>query len=123
MSKGMGRVERAIMQEITRAMYGAHPRPVCVSSWDVANDAYEPRPLGTALYWKPSRTQRQAAARAMHSFINKYPQYALMGGQGRKDLYLYEHDDPVSVGQAQKRCRGGGDAKAVSRLAKPLGSP
>jgi hypothetical protein len=39
--------------------------------------------------------------RAMHSFVAKYPQYALMGGMGRKPLYLYELDDPKSIAWAE----------------------
>lgn len=33
----------------------------------------------------------------MHSFVRKHQQYALTGGQGRRQLYLYDTDDPVSV--------------------------
>ena len=36
----------------------------------------------------------------MRSFVRKHPQYALMGGQGRKRLYLYEISDPLSVAWA-----------------------
>lgn len=54
-------------------------RPAC--AWD-----YEPTPA-----------QRKAVVRAMHSFVRKNPQYALTGGRGRKQLYLFEPDDPVSA--------------------------
>jgi hypothetical protein len=37
----------------------------------------------------------------MHSFVEKFPQYALLGGKGRKALYLYEQADPESVAWAQ----------------------
>jgi hypothetical protein len=33
----------------------------------------------------------------MRSFVRKHQRYALAGGQGRKQLYLYEADDPLSV--------------------------
>jgi hypothetical protein len=33
----------------------------------------------------------------MHSFVRKFPQYALAGGKGRKCLYLFEPGDPVSA--------------------------
>jgi hypothetical protein len=41
--------------------------------------------------------QRKAVLRAMHSFVCKHQQFALTGGQGRKPLYLYEPDDPLSA--------------------------
>ena len=37
----------------------------------------------------------------MHSFVLKFPQFALLGGQGRKRLYLYDTTDPDSVLWAQ----------------------
>ena len=37
----------------------------------------------------------------MHSFVRKFPQFALLGGQGRKKLYLYDTTDPDSVLWAQ----------------------
>jgi hypothetical protein len=33
----------------------------------------------------------------MHSFVRKHPEFALMGGQGRKRLCLYEVADPEGV--------------------------
>ena len=50
--------------------------------------------------WTPdslTAAQRKALNRAMHSFVRKYPQFALAGGKGRKRLYLYEPSDPVSA--------------------------
>jgi hypothetical protein len=49
----------------------------------------------------PSKAQRKSVVRAMHSFVRKHPEFALMGGQGRKQLYLYEAADPDSVAWAQ----------------------
>ena len=42
------------------------------------------------VHWTPTRAQRKAMIRAMRSFVTKFPQYALMGGMGRKPLYLYD---------------------------------
>ena len=39
----------------------------------------------------------QAITRAPHSFVRKHLQYALMGEQGRKRLYLYEPGDSLST--------------------------
>ena len=47
--------------------------------------------------WEPTPAQRKAVIRAMHSFVRKRQQYALMGGQGRRELYLYDATDPLSV--------------------------
>jgi hypothetical protein len=47
--------------------------------------------------WKPIRTQRAAACRAMRSFVRKFPQYALTGGKGRKGLLLYEPADRLGA--------------------------
>lgn len=33
----------------------------------------------------------------MGSFVRKHQQYALTGGQGRRELYLYDTADPLSV--------------------------
>jgi hypothetical protein len=37
----------------------------------------------------------------MHSFVRKYPQFALAGGQGRRGLFLYEPGDPLSALRAK----------------------
>ena len=37
----------------------------------------------------------------MHSFVRKHPQYAMMGGKGRKELVFYDTADPVSVAWAR----------------------
>jgi hypothetical protein len=33
----------------------------------------------------------------MHSFVRKFPVYALAGGKGRQPLFLYEPGEPVSA--------------------------
>jgi hypothetical protein len=33
----------------------------------------------------------------MRSYVRKHQRYALAGGRGRKQLYLYEPNDPVSA--------------------------
>jgi hypothetical protein len=37
----------------------------------------------------------------MHSFVRKFPQFALMGGQGRADLLLYDTTDLESIAWAK----------------------
>ena len=51
--------------------------------------------------WEPSRAQKLAVSRAMNSFVRKFPQFALMGGQGRKRLYLYDTTNPESIAWAK----------------------
>jgi hypothetical protein len=108
-SKGLGKMERAILATIAKQkkrdarrdeFYRAAgqplpPRPVCVSSWDVAMCA-------TGAGWvnevfvAPTRSQLISAVRAMHSFVSKFPQYALISGKGRR-LQLYERGDDMSA--------------------------
>jgi hypothetical protein len=49
------------------------------------------------MQWQPTLAQRKAVTRAMRTFVRKHPQYALTGGQGRRELYLYDTADPLSV--------------------------
>jgi hypothetical protein len=76
MSRGLGRLERLILQ---RAM----ERPVCLLCKNLAADA---------------ETSRKAMARALHSFVRKFPRYALQGGLGRHHaLVLYDPGDELSA--------------------------
>lgn len=97
MRKGLGRIERRILHEIacdkTPGPSG-EPGSVLLNSWTLACDAFG---RGTAWSGSPSPAQRKAVCRAMHSFVRKFPQYALAGGKGRKYLYLFEPGDPVSA--------------------------
>jgi hypothetical protein len=76
------------------------PPAVLIDSHALACDHRLP---GYASVWgyQPSRARRKAVTRAMHSFVRRYQQFAITGGQGRRELYLYEADDPVSVKWAQ----------------------
>jgi hypothetical protein len=74
MSKGLGRLERFLLQRVS-------VKPVCLRSAELAADAV---------------TTRQAMARALHSFVRKFPEYAINGGSGRHALVLYEPADKIS---------------------------
>ena len=98
MSRGLGRIGRAIVDEIERSRkrFGT----VQISSWDLLCDLYVTD--WEAIGWQASAhdftpAQRKAVTRAMHGFVRRHQQYALAGGQGRKRLYLYEPDDPLSA--------------------------
>jgi hypothetical protein len=95
MSRGLGVIERLIEAEIAEAhqpdRFG-EIGTVLLNSWTLA---CEGQLLITG--WKPSAARRKAVVRAMHSFVRKHPQYALLGGQGRRILYLYETADPLSA--------------------------
>jgi hypothetical protein len=65
-----------------------------VHSWPLTYTVYNDH---THPNWEPSLAQRKAVTRAMRSFVRKHQQYALTGGQGRRDLYLYDTADPLSV--------------------------
>ena len=100
MSRGLGRIERCILKSIERGKTDPHgPLPVLITSWHVVGDAY--RPIGIWGHWKPTRAQRKATVHAMHSFVRKFPEFALTGGKGRKQMFLYEIADPLSVNWAK----------------------
>jgi hypothetical protein len=87
-SKGLGRIERAIF-----SMVEARADGVLLHSWEVTCAVY-----GTSdADRKPSPAQRNAVSRAMRSFVRRFPQYALSGWRSRKRLYLYEPGDPLSA--------------------------
>jgi hypothetical protein len=101
MSRGLGRIERAILAEIENGRtprgagqaHGAH-----VSSGHLFYACYpEMRPAGGWRWPEPTEAQRKAIWRAMHAIVRKFPQYALMGGKGRTPLWLYEPADPFST--------------------------
>ncbi len=96
MSRGLGRIERAILASI-EATYNSRCNTIRESSWSVASDVFEPPRGWQSGSWEPTAAQRKATTRAMRSFVRKHPRYALMGGQGRKHLWLYEPGDPVSA--------------------------
>jgi hypothetical protein len=97
MSRGLGRIERHILIEIARDQepdpYTGEPGAVLLNSWTLAHDLFSPATWD----WRPSRTQRQSVTRAMRSFVRKFPQYALAGGNGRKKLYLFQPDNLLSA--------------------------
>jgi len=93
MSRGPGKIEREIAALIGRTKAGS--QPVHLSSEAVA--LYAIAPVGSPWGWKPNRTQRASACRAMRSFVRKHQQYALTGGKGRGDLVLYEPDDRLGA--------------------------
>lgn len=85
MSKGLGRIEREILKGIDRSR--ARSGCVVLGSSGLANTCFKDYTIAA----------RKAVVRSMHTFVRKYPQYALMGGNGRKSLVLYEPSDPKSV--------------------------
>lgn len=107
-----GKIERAIANQIADAVGGT----VLVTSGTVAFKVFELYEHwdGNFPHPTPTLAQRNAVTRAMHSFVRKHQQYALMGGQGRRALHLYDTGDPLSVMWAKlnvERRRG----KPISR--------
>jgi hypothetical protein len=97
MSRGLGRIGRAIAHKIECARLldpiTGKPGMVPISSWELMCD----------VYWNPDTgydftpAQRKAVTRAMHGFVRRHRQFALAGGHGRTWLYLYKPDDPLSA--------------------------
>ena len=105
MSRGLGRIEWQIQKSILKEQMRIDGTSPCVhiSSWNVVIDVFHPGYANYEIYrnWEPSRAQKLAVSRAMNSFVRKFPQFALMGGQGRKRLYLYDTTNPESIAWAK----------------------
>jgi hypothetical protein len=94
MSRGLGRIERTILAHIVdvEARRSVDPQSaVHLHSWELLCGLY---PSANYTF---TPAQRKAVIRALHSFVRKHQRFALAGGQGRKMLYLYEPDDPIST--------------------------
>ncbi len=61
-----------------------------ITSWDIARWCYAGPVGGHDPRWRPTPAQHKAVVRAMHTFIAKFPQYVVTGGQGRTRLALRE---------------------------------
>ena len=103
MSRGPGRLERAILDQIESDKapdrYG-QSGVVLISSWDLAYIYQPPSSVDPSASWHPKNAtpaQRKAVIRAMHSFVRKFPQYAIGGGKGRGRQIIYEPGDPLSA--------------------------
>jgi hypothetical protein len=99
MSRGLGQIERLILDEIAESRepsYGGELGTVLINSHTLSLDHRLPG-YQSDRNWQAPRARRQAVVRALHSFVRKFPRYALIGGQGRRCLYLYDTTDPLSV--------------------------
>jgi hypothetical protein len=124
MSRGLGRIERAILASIASSKQMAISRTevieaaatdgvlhsdvlvddassVHITPWTLAHECFEPHPHERG--WTPSRSQIKVCTRAMHSIARKFPQYAIIPGRGRNGIVLYEIGDPVSALRAKMR--------------------
>ena len=101
MSRGLGRIEQVILDRTQIVDTRGELRSVLLDSWELAFDRFWHRERDWD--WEPSLAQRKAVTQAMHSFVRKFPQYALIGGHGRKRLFLYEPADPLSAMWAKLR--------------------
>ena len=100
MSRGLGRIQLAILASIELSkqvgMKEGRETSINLTAWTLAYNCFEPR-LGR-LGWTPSRWQIEACTRAMHSFVRKFPQYALTSRRSRQGIVLYEIGDQVTAG-------------------------
>ena len=101
MSRGPGIIERAILEEISQIDSDGTPRTVLVNSGALAYCVFKPD--GWAEGWHPTLSQRKSVTRAMRAFCRKSNRYALAGGKGRMDLYLFDTTDKLSVEWARLR--------------------
>src|SRR5262249_24102504 len=81
MSRGLGRIERAIVAILkSRGIYNRSTD--AFDAWHLAESIYDNDDA-------PTRTQRLAILRGMHSLAHKFPKrYAITGGKGTTPLYL-----------------------------------
>jgi hypothetical protein len=155
MSRGPGRIELAILaaiksrsetsermnaearlyavrnltpEGVKRVMATDWTLPTHISSGQLFYDCYPDPNRGHGLdHRKPTPAQQKALVRAMHSVVEKFPQYALMGGQGREaPLWLYEPADPMSKLWAELQVKYGrhgavtfSDVRSVADGGKP----
>ena len=85
MSRGLGRIERAILDVIEEDE--AADLECVYAAEDLAERVYRPKA------W-PTRAQQVATLRAMHALAAKCPdKIALTGGKGRNPLWLYRPED------------------------------
>jgi hypothetical protein len=98
LNRGLGRIQLAILASIESSkqlgMKGTETS-INLTAWTLAYNCFEPR-LGR-LGWTPSRSQIEACTRAMHSFVRKFPQYALTSRRSRQGIVLYEIGDQVTA--------------------------
>src|SRR5919109_5175259 len=91
----LGRIERRILEFVERDEdlvragqgFGADEIVSVVYGWP---------------HLHPTRAEYVSTLRAMHSFVRKFPKYALIGGKGGKPLVLYDTSYPQSVAAAKE---------------------
>ena len=99
MSRGLGKIERAILDNITIG----GPSSVLIHSWGLLCDhnCFR-RPANWN--FEPTTGECKAVTRAMRSFVRKFPQYALTGGKERKMRSVRaRRSDQRHVGEALGR--------------------
>jgi len=127
MSRGLGRIERAILACIASSKQAAIKQTkqrckvieaaeqssavyigpqdatssVHITARMLAYECFASRPHTWG--WMPSHSQIKACTRAIQSIVRKFPQYGIVPGRGNKATVLYEIADPVSVRHAKKR--------------------
>ena len=82
MLRGPGKIQRAI------ALLCRQPRNATVTAAAIAREVY-----GVTFEQEPTRAQRVAILRAMHSFVRTHQAYRLAGGQGRTRLVIIPADE------------------------------
>ena len=84
MSRGLGRIERAILEHLM----DDEDEPIYAAD-TLISVVYRPPDAPDDFDFRPTRAQYTAVLRAMHSLARKYPQsIKLSGGKGRKPLWL-----------------------------------
>jgi hypothetical protein len=88
MSRGLGPIERRILDHIDRVLggEGGH-RCILLSSRQLAEELSPP---GRTY---PTNAVRKSVVRAMHSFCRKFPEFTITKAAGNKPIFLWERAD------------------------------
>jgi hypothetical protein len=116
MSRGAGKIERAILEQVERGeMRGYRNRPsyVSVTSTDILVSCYRDTNYEARIPdGQFTAAQRNAVTRAMRKFVTDSGRtFALAGGNGRRELAIFKPSDAASVLWAEQF-----EARGVSSL-------
>jgi hypothetical protein len=72
----------------------------------------------------PTRAEYVSTLRAMHSFVRKFPKYALIGGKGGTPLVLYDTSYPqTGKDRTRKPLLGAAGGEGLPRSQTRIGQP
>ena len=92
----LGRIERCILEFVER------DEDLVRAGQGFGADEIVSVVYGCGPHRHPTRAEYVSTLRAMHSFVRKFPKYALIGGKGGTPLVLYDTSYPQSIAAAKE---------------------